>query len=51
MQECDVRSKAKRKDLKSSVEKENIKIIGPCTQVLNECLKEKKHTNVDSRNR
>ena len=41
MNECDERSKSKRKSLKISIEKENIEIIGPCTPVLNQCLKDK----------
>ena len=41
MKECDVRSKSKRKYLKSSMENENIKVIGLHTPVLTECLKDK----------
>ena len=36
-----MRSKAKRTYLKSSIERENIKAIGPCTLVLNKCLNDK----------
>ena len=41
MKECDERSKAKRKALKSNMENENIETIGPCAPVLNKWLKEK----------
>ena len=41
IKECDIRSKAKRKYLKSSIEKENIKVIGIRTPALNKFLKDK----------